>query len=141
MLGQPLHPMVVHFPIALYLLGVLLTLGHLWRRNPDYERFGYWAFVLAWMSLIVTILLGLVDLGGLPPNDPRRNRINSHITAGVALLILNGLVIYYRFRWAHVLAGPRRWVYLTLMAAGVVALVVTGYLGGELVYVFKVGIE
>ncbi len=26
MLGRPLHPMVVHFPIALYLLGVLLTL-------------------------------------------------------------------------------------------------------------------
>jgi uncharacterized membrane protein len=141
MLGRPFHPIVVHFPIALYLLGVLLTLGYLWRRTPDYERFACWSFILAWISVAVAALAGLVDQGSLAPNDPRRNSINNHITAGVALLVINGLVVYYRFRWTNVLASSRRWQYLGLMAAGVVALVVTGWLGGELVYILKVGIE
>ena len=141
MLGLPLHPMLVHFPIALYLLGVLLTLGYLWRRSADFERFAYWAFLLAWISVAGTALVGMVDLGSLAPNDPRRAPINNHITAGVALLIINGLVVYYRLRWADVLTSARRWQYLGLMAAGVVALVITGWLGGELVYTLKVGIE
>jgi len=141
MLGQPLHPIVNHFPIALYLLGVLFTLVYLWRRVTDYERFAQWTFLLAWISVAVTALIGMVDLGVLAPGDPRRGAINNHITAGVALLILNGLVVYYRLRWADVLVSPRRWQYLGLMAAGVVALVITGWLGGELVYRLQVGIE
>lgn len=141
MVGRPLHPMFVHFPIALYLLGVLLTLGYLWRRTPDYERFAYWAFLLAWVAVAVAALAGLIDLGSLAPDDPRRAVINNHITSGVALLIINGLVLYFRFRWPDVLAGSRRWVYLALMVTGIVAVVLTGWLGGKLVYTLKVGIE
>jgi len=134
--------MFVHFPIALYLLGVLLTLGYLWRRRaPDYERFAYWAFLLSWVAVAVAALAGLIDLGSLAPDDPRRAVINNHITSGVALLIINGLVLYFRFRWPDVLAGSRRWVYLALVVAGIVAVVLTGWLGGKLVYTLKVGIE
>jgi uncharacterized membrane protein len=141
MSGLPLHPAVVHFPIAFYLLGVLLTAGYLWRRAPDYERFAYWSFVLAWVGVGVAALLGLVDQAGLSPGDPRRDTINNHITGGVALLILNGLVVYYRFRWKDVLAGSRRWQYLGLMAAGAAVLALTGFWGAELVYRLKVGIQ
>lgn len=141
MLGQPLHPMFVHFPIALYLLGVLLTLGYLWRRTPGYERFAYWAFVLAWIGVIVAALAGLIDLGSLAPDDPRRDAINRHITSGVALLIINGLLVYFRFRWPDVLTSSRRWAYLALMAGGVVAVVLTGWLGGKLVYELQVGVR
>ncbi len=141
MSGLPLHPAVVHFPIALYLLGVLLTAGYLWRRAPDTERFAYWAFVLAWAGVGAAALLGLVDQASLSPGDPRRDTINNHITGGVALLILNGLVVYYRFRWKDVLTGSRRWQYLGLMAAGTAAVILTGFWGGELVYRLKVGIQ
>ncbi len=139
--GQPLHPMVVHFPIAFYLLGVLFTLGYLWRSTSEYERCAYWTFVLAWISVAVAALVGLVDLGALAPDDPRRGTVNNHITSGVVLLVLNGLLVYYRFRWPNVLNRSRRWQYLALMAAGVVTLVVTGWLGGELVYNLHVGIK
>jgi uncharacterized membrane protein len=91
--------------------------------------------------MAVAALVGLVDLGTLAPDDPRRSAVNNHITSGVALLVLNGLLVYYRFRWPGVLGGSRRWQYLALMAAGVIALVVTGWLGGELVYNLRVGVK
>jgi len=141
MLDRPFHPMFVHFPIALYLLGVLLTLGYLWRRVPDYERFAYWSLVLAWIGVAVAALAGLIDLGSLAPDDPRRDVINRHISSGVALLIINGLVVYFRFRWPSVLTTSRRWAYLALVAAGVVVVVLTGWLGGKLVYDLQVGVR
>jgi len=138
--GLPLHPMTVHFPIALYLLGVLLTGGYLWRGQMEYERFAYWSFILSWLATIVASLIGLIDQNQLELTDPRRANVNNHITSGVALIIINGLLVYMRFRWPDALQRYR-WRYLSLMIFGVVAVLITAWLGGELVYRLQVGIS
>lgn len=132
--------MTVHFPIALYLLGVLLTIGYSWRGQPDFERFAYWSFILSLLATIVASLIGLIDQSQLELNDPRRANVNTHITAAVALLIINGLLIYMRLRWPDVLASRRR-SYLGLMALGLIAVLATAWLGGELVYQWQVGVR
>jgi uncharacterized membrane protein len=137
--GHPLHPFTVHFPIAFYCLGVLLTLIYLWRGRADWEQFAYWNFVLSWLGTLVASLIGLIDQSQLELSDPRRNNVNSHITASVALIIINGLLIYTRFRWADVLTH-RRWLYLGLMALGLIAVLATAWLGAELVYRWRVGV-
>lgn len=138
--GHPLHPMTVHFPIAFYLLGLLLTLIYLWRGNREVEQFAHWSFILSFISTIVASVVGLIDQSQLEINDPRRVTVNNHITASVALLIINGLLIYMRFRWSDVLSGKYRWTYLGLMALGVAAVLTTAWLGGELVFQLQVGI-
>lgn len=138
--GQPLHPMSVHFPIALYLLGVLLTIGYGWRGQPDFERFAYWSFILSLLATITASLIGLIDQSQLELNDPRRANVNTHITAAVILLIINGLLIYMRLRWPDVLTS-RRWPYLGLMTLGLIAVLATAWLGGELVYRWQVGVR
>jgi uncharacterized membrane protein len=138
--GHPLHPMTAHFPIAFYLLGVLLTLAYLWRGQTDYERFAYWSFILSWLAALVSSLVGLIDQNQLELTDLRRNNVNTHITASVALIIVNGLLIYMRFRWVDVLT-TRRWPYLGLMVLGVLAVLTTAWLGAELVYRLQVGIQ
>jgi uncharacterized membrane protein len=138
--GHPLHPMTTHFPIALYLLGVLLTAVYLWHGQPDYERFAYWSFVLSWLANIVASLIGLVDQNQLDLADPRRHNVNTHITAGVSLLIINGLLVYMRLRWTDVLTR-HRWAYLGLMGLGLGAVLITAWLGAELVYRLQVGIQ
>jgi uncharacterized membrane protein len=138
--GHPFHPMTVHFPIAFYLLGVLLTVAYLWRGQADYERFAYWGFILSWLATIMASLVGLIDQSQLELTDPRRNNVNTHITAGVALLVISGLLVYVRFRWADVLTR-HRWLYLSLMALGVLAVLATAWLGAELVYRLRVGVQ
>jgi len=137
--GHPFHPMTVHFPIAFYMLGVLLTLAYLWRGRADYEQFASWSFTLSWLAALIASLTGLVDQNQLELADPRRENVNSHITAGVALLILNGLLLYLRFRWPDVLTG-RRWLYLGLMLLGTIAVLATAWLGADLVYRWRVGV-
>jgi uncharacterized membrane protein len=138
--NHPLHPMTVHFPIALYLLGVLLTVAYLWRGRTDYERFAYWSFVLSWLATIMASLVGLIDQNQLELTDPRRNSVSAHITVGVGLLVINGLLIYMRFRWSDALTR-HRWVYLGLMVLGIGLVLVTAWLGAELVYRLHVGIR
>lgn len=137
--GHPLHPMTVHFPIAFYVLGVLMTGVWLWRGQSDVERFAYWSFILSWGATLVATIFGLIDQSRLELDDPRRNNVNSHITAGVVLIILNGLLIYMRFRWPDVLSR-HRWPYLGVMTLGLLAMLATAWLGAELVYRFQVGI-
>lgn len=139
-LGHPLHVLTVHFPIVLYLLGVWLTLIYLWRNQSEVEYFAYWCFGLSWLATLVSSVTGLIDQNQLDLADPRRDAVNLHITAAVALLILNGLVLYMRFRWPDVLRR-HHWPYLGLMALGVIAVLSTAWLGGELVYRLRVGVQ
>ncbi|MCB0210769.1 MAG: DUF2231 domain-containing protein [Anaerolineae bacterium] len=137
--GHPLHSATVHFPIAFYILGVLMTGMGLWRGQSDLERFAYWSFILSWAAALFATIFGLIDQSRLAIDDPRRSNINSHITAGVTLIILNGLLIYMRFRWPDVLVR-HRWPYFGVMLLGLAAVLATAWLGAELVYRFHVGI-
>ena len=138
--GHPLHPMTVHFPIAFYVLGVLLTLLFLWRKQENVEQFAFWCFILSGVSTIFASVVGLVDQSRLDFADPRRDSVNSHITAGVALMVINGLLIYMRFRWPDVLSR-HRWAYLGLMLLGLTAVLATAWLGADLVYNLGVGVK
>lgn len=128
--------MTVHFPIAFYLLGVGLALLH-WRRGePELDRLARWSFGLSWLFTLVASMAGLIDQNRLALNDPRQVSVNTHITAAVILLILTGLLLYWRQRW------PKRCrLYWGLMAAGTAALLVTARLGGDLVFRLAIGVQ
>ncbi len=125
--------------MAFYVLGVGLTLAYLWRGQAELGRFATWSFILSWLATMVASLVGLIDQGQLPPADPRRVYINNHITAGVALIIINGLLLYLHLRWPDVLTRYR-WPYLGLMALGLITVLVAAWLGGELVYRWRIGV-
>jgi len=123
-----------------------MTLGYLWRRGNhthriDYERFAYWSFLLSWLAALVASLVGLIDRGVLDYDDPRQQALDQHITQAIFFIILNGLVLYSRFRWPRVLDSPKRWLYLGLIGLGIAAITATGWLGGKLVYELHVGIR
>ncbi len=95
---------------------------------------------MSWLATILSSLIGLADQSRLEYDDPRRDNVSSHITAGIALIIISGLLVYMRFRWVDVLVR-RRWTYLGLMGLGVAAVLAAAWLGAELVYRLEVGIQ
>lgn len=141
----PYHPPFVHFPIALYFLGVFLTGLYLWRGDKDVDRFAYWSFFLSWLTGIVASLVGLVDRGQLGStlsyDDPRLTVLDQHITQAILFIIISGLVSYSRFRWPDILRREKRWWYLGLVGLGAITLIATGWLGGELVYQWQIGLR
>ncbi len=140
----PLHPRFVHFPIALLLVGAAFVAGGLLRPGAT-ERWlwaGRWLIFLGWIGVIVAGITGLVDQSQASDTPAVRDTINLHITAGIALLIVFGLALYWPLKdkrlWR---AGSRPWSYLALLLLGVLLVLVEGWLGGQLVYTLGVGVR
>lgn len=138
----PFHPRVVHFPVALALVGVLFAAVGLLRRRERWFSYGQISLLLAWLGTLIAVMTGLIDQSRAQQDAAVVAVINQHITAGLALAVIIGLVLYWPLRDKRLLTGSRgRWGYLALLALIVVLVMVEGWLGGRLVYDFGVGVK
>jgi uncharacterized membrane protein len=53
------HPVIIHFPIALFIISVALDLFGIWRRNPAMVKAAYYNLVAAALTAPVAIATGL----------------------------------------------------------------------------------
>jgi uncharacterized membrane protein len=161
-----LHPSIVHFPIALLLLGSAVALAHLYGlagRSPrlDLRRTAWFLLLLGWLALLPAVLSGLLAQSPLPPDAPYRTVLNWHTATGLALLVLYGLLLYrgWIFQGAKarkaragkrdtnaqevvdLLDNPSSRIWLTFaLLAGIALVAATGWNGGILVYEWGVNV-
>ena len=123
------HPYFNHFPVAFFMLEAFLAF--LWLRTKDeaYERFAYFTLKAALVVAPVAMVTGLIDARGLVP------MVRPHFFAALTLIA----AAFARFLWRHK-SGRRVWEgkalvgYVFLLASSVFLTILTGHLGGKLVY-------
>ena len=126
-----LHPLAVHFPLALWLTSALFDLL-VWRReDPLYRRAAYWLVGLGLLGALVSIALGWIDLlaqesAGVGTGLVLRHRLHSGV-AYVATLVYG---LNYGWRWWT--ANRLSATLLTLSLTGALLVAITGYPGGDL---------
>jgi uncharacterized membrane protein len=133
--GQPIHPMLLPFPIACF-VGVLITDVAYWRTAQM-----MWADFSAWLLVVGLIMGGLAAIAGLIDFLANR-RIRAQLPAWphvvgnivVLLLALLNTFIHTRDAWTSVVPAG-----LILSAMIVLILPVTGWLGWSMVYRHGVG--
>jgi uncharacterized membrane protein len=156
-LTQHLHPAVVHFPIVLLLVSSACGLLYLyWRQQAELRLGTWWAMGLGWIATAVAVLSGLVAQVDVPVDAPYRRELNLHVGAGLALLVVYGVLLY--LRWLHarprkkargVTVAPgdllddrsRRLMVSALLIVGGLLVVITGFFGGELVFTWGVNVQ
>jgi uncharacterized membrane protein len=151
---EHLHPAVVHFPITLLIVASATGLLYFyWRQIPEL-RFITWASMgMGWIACLVAVLTGLIAQSGLPPRPPYAMVINLHIGGGIAILVTYAIVLYRGWIWRQRLrkripAAPAdfldvpeaRLFTAILLILGAAMVVFTGWNGGQLVYVWGVGV-
>lgn len=162
-----LHPAIVHFPIALLLLGSVTGLIYLYRpaaldQHIDQRRTTWFLLGVGWVAVVPAVLSGLLAQSPLPPDAPYRVVLNWHTATGLGLLVLYGLLLYQAWIFQNAKARKRRaakkkdgsaqevvdlldnpssrfWLTLVL-AAGMLLLLSTGWNGGLLVYEWGVNV-
>jgi uncharacterized membrane protein len=153
------HPATVHFPIALLLLGSVLTLLHLLRPTLVDLKTTIWLLLgLGWVGGAVAVLTGLLAQVNLPPDAPYRPVLNFHIGAGLSVLLVYGFLLYRGWLYRSTRAqkarrergsattdllddvSARLWIAIVAVL-GVTLILVTGWYGGVLVYEFGVNVQ
>lgn len=121
------HPLVIHFPIALFVFGTLLEFVGWWRGDFRIRQAAFWNLAAGSLSTLVVIPTGAVAF--ILSDYTWKGSVVPHMAfAGSAALLMAGTVLWRR-KGPH--ASP--W-YFALLALATITLGVAGYFGGELIY-------
>ncbi len=138
-----LHPMIVHFPIALLIIAFLADAVGLIFKRDFFSKVGLLLLVLGTAGIIAAYFSGSHAAEGLSEAGPLKMAIETHEEAAVlavwvivaTALLRIGLVVGKKY------TGALRWVPLVLFLAGVLAVARTGYYGGDLVFKHAAGVQ
>jgi len=131
---HPLHPILVAFPIGLWMFSLVCDLMHQFGHDRMWSLMAWYAMVAGLLGALAAAVPGIIDFFAI--TDPRAGRVALlHLAINVGLILLFGVNA-----WVRTLLAPTSMVPLLLSVVGIAGLMVSGWLGGELVYVHRVGV-
>jgi nitrite reductase/ring-hydroxylating ferredoxin subunit/uncharacterized membrane protein len=136
--GHPVHPMLVAFPIGLWVFSFIFdVLGRI-GGNGTLWAAGFYCVIAGCVMAALAALPGVIDLFSIvPPQSTGRQRGYVHGLLNVSALVLFIAIAAYRGNSTVMPNG----LSLLLSAIGVVAIAVSGWLGGTLVYRNQIAVD
>ena len=136
--GHPVHPMLIHFPVAALLALVGTDAAYLVGGDPFWARAGLWLAGVGALGGWGASVAGLVDLLSVAQI---RRLVTAWGHALMAVMMLSLATLNWRLRLGD---DPGQYVMpwgmgLTLLTAAFISL--ASYLGGRLVYENAVGVH
>ena len=133
--GHPLHPFLTHLPTSLWPTALVLDCISFIRGgdHPSLTLTAWWCILAGLASALAAVPTGLADWSDIKPDKPARK-------IGLIHMGINGIVfcIFVASFILRCLAGPSEpratLVQLILSAIGTGMLLVSGYLGGLMIY-------
>jgi uncharacterized membrane protein len=133
--------MIVHFPIALIVVGFLFELFYLfYKKEPCITKVGFLLMIVGTLGAISAFLTGeffTTELTGSAGEIQETHELFAIITMvvmsiatllRVMLMVKNNETIYLK------------WVVFALYALGAISVGITGFFGGSLVYNYLIGL-
>jgi uncharacterized membrane protein len=137
------HPLVIHFPIALWPVGFLVDLAAWARRREEWHGFAYLLQALATVGMLVAVLTG--NAAAVVYRDDGRvaDLIQRHEDLATLALLIFLVTVLGRLP-LHLQGRLGDWKlkgWILAAGLGAVLMGTTAHLGGELVYERGVGVK
>jgi uncharacterized membrane protein len=133
---HPLHPALVHFPVACWSLATLADFASLHWGEPAWHLAGV-LLIVGLVMVIPALLAGMYELSRIADDSPAWRSVYLHMGAMSSALLLYAIGLFARLDHAVLLAPDA--IALTCSAFGFMALATGGWLGGKLVYEYRLG--
>jgi uncharacterized membrane protein len=138
-----LHPMIIHFPIALLMVGFLADLLGIVYKKEFFMKAGLYLLIIGTIGVIAAYLSGQVAGEGVEEAGTLKLALENHenaaklslwlmLVAAIARIIIVALKKY---------SGSLKYAALIIFLVGVLSIIRTGYYGGELVYKHAAGVQ
>jgi len=132
--GHPIHPMLVPIPIGLWVFSLVCDLIHAGgSSNPAWTTVALYTMGGGIVGALLAAVPGLIDLLSLPPG-PRRTAL-AHMAINLTVVALYVVNLWLRLQ----AESPGGLIWLSVLAIGL--LVISGWLGGKLVYELGVAVD
>ena len=123
---HPIHPMLVVFPLGLWIAALAFDIVYAVTGGAVWRTLAFWNIAAGIIGALLAAVPGFVA----------RRLATYHMVLNLAAVAIFTLNWYVRTR----VPADSPWP-LTLSVIGVVGVIVSGWLGGELVYRERVGVE
>lgn len=133
---HPIHPMLISFPIGLWIFSLVCDLVYLGGGQADiWATVALYSMVGGLVGALAAAVPGFVDLVSLAERRVKKIAL-THMTINLIVVALYAVNIWLRFNDpANTAVG------IVLSVIGVGMLAASGWLGGEMVHVHGVGVE
>lgn len=134
---HPIHPMLIPFPIGFFVGSLVCDII----ANVSDAQAGFWFSMATWLIMfgIISALLagvfGFVDYLTARMSQAGKRNATIHMVVNLAVVVLYIINYYVRIQ-----DPPLTTTGYVLSVIGVLSLLYSGWLGGEMVYVNRVGV-
>ena len=134
--GHPIHSMLVPFPIALWIFSLASDFIYLFGfGGPVWKDIALYTMVAGVLGALAAAVPGYLDYRGI--TEPLTVKIaQRHLILNLSLVLLFSVNALLRFS-----SGPHAVAPVVVSIVGIAGLAISGWLGGELVYIKGVGVE
>jgi uncharacterized membrane protein len=129
--GHVQHPVIIHFPIALFIASAVFELLALWRKQPGLAAVAYYNLLGAAMTIPLAIVTGLGAWRWQLEGAALKGNLRLHLISALTSAVLILLLCWIRASLRSSKRSPRiSYFAVTLLA--MIVITFTGHLGGIL---------
>ena len=137
---HPIHPMLIPFPIALWVFSLMADVVYLWRGNAWWEWVAYWTLLAGCLGAVAAAVFGIIDYFSI--KDKQVAKIAGwHARLNILALVLFAASWYLRRGVDLTNPNGKLTVPIVLSVVGVITVTISGWLGGELVFKHGVAVN
>ncbi len=129
--GHAQHPVIVHFPIALFITSAVFDILGVWRKQPILAAVGYFNLLGAALTVPLAIATGLGAWQWQLEGAALKGNLGLHVICALTTAALIVSLCWKRLRLRAKGKSPRA-SYFVVMALGLMMITLTGHLGGIL---------
>jgi uncharacterized membrane protein len=129
--GHAQHPVIVHFPIALFIASAVFEVLAIWRKQPLLASVAYFNLVGAAITVPIAIATGLGAWRWQLEGAKLKGNLELHLICAATSASLIFVLCWMRSRIRAKGSAPRV-VYFAVMSLALMAITLTGHLGGIL---------
>jgi uncharacterized membrane protein len=127
--GHAQHPVIIHFPIALFIASVVFEIMAAWRKQPVLATVAYYNLLGAALTVPLAIATGLGAWRWQLEGARLKGNLELHLICAITSAALILVLCWMRWRLRAKGDSPRTF-YFAVMALGLMMITLTGHLGG-----------
>jgi uncharacterized membrane protein len=124
------HPVIIHFPIALFIISVAFDLVAIWRRNPTIAKAAYYNLLAAAITAPVAVATGLTAWQWQLEGAKLKGNLLLHMIFALSASAMIWLLCAWRIRQRKLPQRTLGITYIFLALATVLLIALAGHLGG-----------